>query len=199
MRRFLTFAGSVSARGGRLALVLAAAAVASMALVVSSASSQDGGDLNAARAKAVANARLLSVKHAAVATQAVAAPAVATAAVANRPDAPLAHDRTADNSHAAALFAAHSWYVAPPPPPPAPPPPPVAPTAPPFPYTFVGAYTSQGEGTVYFLAQGDRVVDAHVGDHLDGVYQFETATAGQLTFNYLPLNIRQFLSTGAPQ
>jgi hypothetical protein len=81
--------------------------------------------------------------------------------------------------------------VAPPPPPP--------PTAPPFPYTFVGAYTSQGDGTVYFLAQGDRVVDAHVGDRLDGVYEFESATAAQLTFNYVPLNIRQLLPTGAPQ
>ena len=112
---------------------------------------------------------------------------------------PPVRQRVADASHAAALFASHSWYVAPPPPPPVAPPPPPPPTAPPFPYTFVGAYTSQGDGTVYFLAQGDRVVDAHVGDRLDGVYEFESATAAQLTFNYVPLNIRQLLPTGAPQ
>jgi hypothetical protein len=112
---------------------------------------------------------------------------------------PSVRQRVADASHAAALFASHSWYVAPPPPPPVAPPPPPAPTAPPFPYTFVGAYTTQGDGTVYFLAQGDRVVDAHVGDRLDGVYEFESATAAQLTFNYVPLNIRQLLPTGAPQ
>ena len=116
-----------------------------------------------------------------------------------RENRPPVRQRVADASHAEALFASHSWYVAPPPPPPVAPPPPPPPAAPPFPYTFVGAYTSQGDGTVYFLAQGDRVVDAHVGDRLEGVYEFESATAAQLTFNYLPLNIRQLLPTGAPQ
>ena len=179
MRRLLTW-------------VLAVVVVASTTLVVSSAAppakESSDADLKAVHASAVANARALNAKH-----------GDAKRSKPREEAAPLAHDRTADNSHADALFAAHSWYVAPPPPPPAPPPPPVAPTAPPFPYTFVGAYTSQGDGTVYFLAQGDRVIDAHVGDRLDGTYQFESATAGQLTFNYLPLNIRQNLSTGAPQ
>lgn len=197
MRRFPTLNSPMSGRRRWVAWALAWVAVASTTLVVSSATApvaqsqraagakessgakeSPGTDLKAARAMALANARLR---------------------VESRQDAPFAHDRTADNSHADALFATHSWYVAPPPPPPTPPPPAPAPSAPPFPYTFVGAYTSQGDGTVYFLAQGDRVVDARVGDRLDGVYQFETATAGQLTFNYLPLNFRQLLSTGAPQ
>ena len=104
--------------------------------------------------------------------------------------------RTADASHAAALFAAHSWYVAPPPPPPAVPPPPPPPEAPPFPYTFVGSYAPAGEQPVYFLARADRVIDAHVGDRLDGVYVFESAGVGTLVFNYLPLNIRQSVPTG---
>ncbi len=104
--------------------------------------------------------------------------------------------RTADASHASALFAGHSWYVAPPPPPPPPPAPPPEATAPPFPYTVMGAYAAEGGKTVYFLARGDRVIDAHVGDRLDGVYDFESADAGQLVFNYLPLNIRQPISTG---
>ena len=199
MRRFLRLEGSWSGRRRRVALVLGVVAVASTTLMVSSGSSvgakeSSGADLNAARAPAVANTPSRSASPEAASSRKREDTPHTT-----RPDAPLGHDRTADNSHVTALFAAHSWYVAPPPPPPAPPPPPVAPTAPPFPYTFVGAYASQGAGTVYFLAQGDRVVDAHVGDRLDGVYQFESATAGQLTFNYLPLNIRQLLPTGAPQ
>jgi hypothetical protein len=102
-----------------------------------------------------------------------------------------ASDRVVAPTHAAALFAQHSWYVAPPPSPPPPPPPPPEPTAPPLPYTFVGSYAPQGEAPVFFLERGDRVLDAHVGDKLDGVYQFESANGDQLVFVYLPLNIRQ--------
>jgi hypothetical protein len=95
------------------------------------------------------------------------------------------------------LFATHTWRVVPPPPPPPPPAPPPVPTVPPFPYTFVGAYTPENDKTVFFLSHADRVIDAHVGDRIDGVYDFESADAGQLVFNYLPLNIRQSLSAGA--
>jgi len=104
--------------------------------------------------------------------------------------------RAADMSHSGALFAGHSWYVPPPPPPPVAPAPPPPPTAPPFPYTFVGSYAPAGEGPVYFLARSDRVVDAHIGDHLDGVYVLESAGPDGLIFNYLPLNIRQTVATG---
>jgi hypothetical protein len=117
-----------------------------------------------------------------------------------RPSAPPGDSadtsRVADAAQAAALFAPHTWHVDPPPPPPLPPPPPAVPTAPPFPYTFVGAMTN-GDKTVYFLSRADRVIDVHVGDQLDGIYDFESADAGQLIFNYLPLNIRQSLSSGA--
>ncbi|HEY4443832.1 MAG TPA: hypothetical protein VGN30_06060, partial [Steroidobacteraceae bacterium] len=99
--------------------------------------------------------------------------------------------RHADASMSEDLFATHTWRIAVAPPPPPPPPPPPVPTAPPFPYTFVGAYTPQGDKTVFFLSRADRVIDAHVGDQIDGVYDFESADAGQLVFNYLPLNIRQ--------
>jgi hypothetical protein len=121
-----------------------------------------------------------------------------------QPSAPLRagearpfQDRVVATTHAAALFAQRSWYVAPPPPPPAPPLPPPEPTAPPLPYTFVGSYAPQGEAPVFFLARGDRVIDAHVGDKLDGVYQFESAAGGQLVFVYLPLKVRQNLVAGA--
>ncbi len=109
-------------------------------------------------------------------------------------------DRVVAPTHAAALFAQHSWTVLPPlaklpPPPPAPPPP--EPTAPPLPYTLVGSVVQAGGTPVYFLAHGDRVIDVRVGDRLDGVYQLESAAGGQLVFVYLPLNIRQNISAGA--
>lgn len=122
-------------------------------------------------------------------------------AVPPAPEARVVSARVVAPTQAAALFARHSWYVAPPapppPPPPAPPPPPPEPTAPPLPYTFVGSYAPAGDRPVFFLARGDRVIDAHVGDRLDGVYQFESAVDGQLVFVYLPLNTRQSLATGA--
>ena len=108
-----------------------------------------------------------------------------------------AADRVVAPTQAAALFAPHSWYVPPPPPPAVPPPPPPEPTAPPFPYTLVGSFEPKGDPPVFFLAHGDRVIDAHVGDRIDGVYQFESATGGQLVFVYLPLNLRQNLAAGA--
>ncbi|HSB20154.1 MAG TPA: hypothetical protein VLD85_09120, partial [Anaeromyxobacteraceae bacterium] len=108
-----------------------------------------------------------------------------------------ASGRVAAPTHAAALFARHSWYVPPPPKPPPPPPPPPEPRAPPLPYTFVGSFAPAGDPPVFFLKRGDRVIDAHVGDRLDGVYQLESAAGGQLVFVYLPLNVRQALAAGA--
>jgi len=126
-----------------------------------------------------------------------------TSAQPRTPEALPVSDRVVAPEYASALFAPHSWYVPPPrrpPPPPAPPvqqPPPPAPTAPPLPYAFVGSYASEGGHPVFFLSRGDRVIDARVGDRLDGVYQFESATDGQLVFIYLPLNIRQTIPSGA--
>ena len=137
-------------------------------------------DLRAARGRAMTTARSLASSQ----------------QKQQRQELPAGRERTADSSRAEALFAAHSWYVAPPPPPPAPPVPPPPPQAPPFPYTFVGSYAPAGEQPVYFLAKADRVIDAHVGDRLDGIYAFESAESGNLVFNYLPLNIRQSVPTG---
>ena len=109
-------------------------------------------------------------------------------------------DRVVARAYAAALFAPHSWYVRPPPPPPPPPlvePPLPEPSAPALPYTFVGSFAPGGDAPVFFLSRGDRMIDARVGDRLDGVYQLESATGGQLVFVYLPLHIRQTLAIGA--
>jgi hypothetical protein len=127
--------------------------------------------------------------------RAPAQPRIAPHAPAPRPPS----SRVADATHAGALFVPRSWVVAKPPPPPPPEPPPPEPTAPPFPFTYVGSYAPGSEPPVYFLARGDRVVEAHVGDKLDGVYSFESAAGGQLVFVYLPLDTRSTLAAGVPR
>jgi len=111
----------------------------------------------------------------------------------------LAH-RVAEQSASGSLFAVHSWYVAPPPPPPVAastaPVEPVQPVAPPLPFTYMGSYAPSGAKPVFFLTQGDRVYDVHIGDTLDGTYTVDSFTNGQLIFTYKPLNTQQQLTTG---
>ena len=111
----------------------------------------------------------------------------------------LAH-RVADQTAASALFASHSWYVAPPPPPPAPvvtaPVAPPKPVAPPLPFTYMGSYTPNGSPAVFFLTTGEKVYDVHVGDTIDNTYTVDSFANGQLVFTYKPLNQQQQLSTG---
>jgi hypothetical protein len=112
--------------------------------------------------------------------------------------------RVVDQTTAASLFAAHSWYVPPPPAPtPAPvdstPAPPPRPVAPPLPYQYIGSYTPEGQATVFFLSNGDRVYDVHVGDTLDNTYSIDSYSNGQLVFTYKPLNIQQQLIAGVGQ
>ncbi|MBV9725923.1 MAG: hypothetical protein JO299_12210 [Gammaproteobacteria bacterium] len=143
---------------------------------------------------AVEAASASTMSHATVTHPAVAASAVPIADSLRR----LAH-RVADQTAAGSLFAAHSWYVAPPPPP-APvvtaPPPPPKPTAPPLPFTFMGSYTPNGSAAVFFLTNGEKVYDVHLGDTIDNTYSVDAFSNGQLTFTYKPLNQQQQLSTG---
>jgi len=109
--------------------------------------------------------------------------------------------RVALPTAAEALFAAHSWYVAPPPPPPPPPETakshaPAQPVAPPLPYDYMGSYLPDGAPAVFFLTRGDRVYDVHVGDTLDNTYSVDRFANGQLTLTYKPLNVQQQLMTG---
>jgi hypothetical protein len=115
----------------------------------------------------------------------------------------LAH-RVTDGAAAGALFAAHSWFVAPPPAP-APPAPTIeaplrqAPAAPPLPFTYMGSYEPQGAAPVFFLTRGDRVYDVRVGDTLDDTYSVDALNNEQLVMTYKPLNIQQQLSVrGGP-
>lgn len=71
----------------------------------------------------------------------------------------------------------------------APPPPP---EAPPLPYTYIGRLIEHGKTAVFLIIQ-DRVAIARVGDTLDGRYRIEAINERAVTFNYLPLEIRQQL------
>ena len=92
-------------------------------------------------------------------------------------------------------FKAVSWYVPPPPPPPPKPLPPPPPTAPPMPFSFMGRY-EDGQRLIILLVKGDRVYTVSVGDVIDNTYRVDRLAVGQLELTYLPLNIKQTISTG---
>jgi hypothetical protein len=115
----------------------------------------------------------------------------------------LAH-RVVEPGASGSLFAAHSWYVAPPPPPPPPPVPaaslaPPVPTAPPLPYQYIGSYTPDGQQPVLFLSKGDRVFDVHVGDTLEDTYSVDGFDKSRILLTYKPLKIQQQLIVGSTQ
>jgi hypothetical protein len=98
-------------------------------------------------------------------------------------------------SHA---FRAMSWYVPPPPPPPRPPPkplPPPPPTAPPMPFSFMGRYEEEGS-RIILLIRGERIYTVSEGEVIDNTYRVERLAGGLLELTYLPLNIKQTISTG---
>jgi hypothetical protein len=74
-----------------------------------------------------------------------------------------------------------------PPPPPAP-----APEVPPFPHPYLGRLVEHGKSAVFFGVQ-DRVLVVRVGDVIDSLYRIEAIDERTITFNYLPLGIRQQL------
>jgi len=104
--------------------------------------------------------------------------------------APAGNEPEAGNA-----FPAMSWYVPPPPPPPPKPLPPPPPTAPPMPFSFMGRY-EDGEKLIILLVKGDRVYTVSEGEVIDNTYRVDRLTASQLELTYLPLNIKQTISTG---
>jgi hypothetical protein len=72
----------------------------------------------------------------------------------------------------------------PPPPPPAPPPPP-----PKLPYRFMGVLREANQPTSVFLALGEKLLFAHVGETLEGGFRLETIGARELTFVHLQQNV----------
>jgi hypothetical protein len=108
---------------------------------------------------------------------------------------PTHPSRTSQTDAVPDLFAAVSWYVAPPPPPEPPPP---APSAPPLPFVYLGQYI-EGDQQTIMLTRGARMLNVRVGEVIDKTYQVVSMQDGQLTFLYLPLNVAQSLATGTSQ
>lgn len=94
-------------------------------------------------------------------------------------------------------FGTAAWTPPPPPPPPPPaaaaPPPPPPPTAPPLPFSFVGLLEQKSSRPTAFLAKGEALVIAAVGDVIDGTYRVESLSPAGIVVTYLPLNQRQSL------
>ncbi|HLP97444.1 MAG TPA: hypothetical protein VK149_03255 [Sideroxyarcus sp.] len=94
------------------------------------------------------------------------------------------------------VFGATSWYV----PPPTvlafePPPPPPPPGAPPLPFAYLGRYEDAPTRLV-ILTKGEQLYTVAEGEVIENTYRVERVTAAAVELTYLPLNIRQTLSTG---
>lgn len=105
---------------------------------------------------------------------------------------------TADaTSTPADIFAAKNW--APPPPPvvetiPEPPP---KPEAPPLPFRYLGRLDERGKPAIFYLARGEEILPVRSGQVIDGTYRVGKVDDKQLSFIYLPLKTRQFLTVGS--
>lgn len=110
-----------------------------------------------------------------------------------RPDA-----KEAAETNVGGAFSAISWYVPPPPPPPPPPrkpEPPPPPTAPPMPFSYLGRYEEAGR-LIILLVRGERIYTVSQGEVIESTYRVERLAGGWLEMTYLPLNIKQSISTG---
>lgn len=98
------------------------------------------------------------------------------------------------------VFAATSWQapLPPAPPPSAAPPTPLAPpppTAPPMPFRFIGRY-GDADSLIVMLVKGDQLYLVSVGDTIDSAYRIERVSGSMVELTYLPLKLKQSLSTG---
>lgn len=107
-------------------------------------------------------------------------------------------DKVVVDTAAGNAFDPASWYVPPPPPPPQPrrePAPPPPPTAPPMPFSYLGRYEEDG-AMIILLLKGERMYTVSEGEVIERTYRVERLSGGRLELTYLPLNIKQTLSTG---
>lgn len=99
------------------------------------------------------------------------------------------------------VFAATSWQApAPPPQPSAPASAPVAvvpaaPAAPPLPFRFLGRY-GDANSQLVMLVKGEQLYLVAVGDTIDQAYRVDRVSATTVELTYLPLQLKQSLSTG---
>jgi len=167
--------------------VLAAALAATLVAVWWS-----GHDLDDVDAEIVAAAPRNAANPAGVAPR--TAPQLAPVASNGAADSPATENEPRFVAAGPDLFPVQSWR----PPPPAPPvvveAPPPPPQAPPLPFRYVGRWAAD-DGETVFLAQGERVLNAKIGEQL-GQWRLDAADAGGLTFTYLPLQQKRQLRYG---
>jgi hypothetical protein len=63
----------------------------------------------------------------------------------------------------------------------------------------MGSYQEPGGKLVIYLTREEKIIAVSPGDTLEGSYQVEGITDGQLSLMYSPLNIKQTLRTGDHQ
>lgn len=64
-----------------------------------------------------------------------------------------------------------------------------------MPFSFLGRY-EEGETRIILLVRGERIYTVAEGEVIDNTYRVERLAGGQLELIYLPLNIKQTISTG---
>ena len=85
-------------------------------------------------------------------------------------------------SQAGDLFPAQSWQ----PPPAKVEPVKAIPVAPELPFKFMGRWQERGKDVTY-LTLGNRMLEIHPGDVLEGVWKVDRIAPGEVAFTYLPL------------
>jgi hypothetical protein len=73
---------------------------------------------------------------------------------------------------------------------------PPPPSAPPVPFTYLGRL-SEDNRTTAFLTSGERNLVVKPGDVIDNSYRVDEVTDRVVQLTYLPLNVKQTVSTGA--
>jgi hypothetical protein len=107
----------------------------------------------------------------------------------------LARPRRGEDATVVDLFAGRSWTPPPPPMPATPvaPAPPPRPSAPALPYAYKGRVEADDEKTIVYLARGDRLVAASVGDVVDQIYRLDALSEEEIVFVFIPLDQKQVL------
>jgi hypothetical protein len=71
------------------------------------------------------------------------------------------------------------------------------PVAPALPFRFLGRYRD-GRGQTVLLVDGERLHVVGPGDTIDGTWRVERVTGQLVELTYLPMQLKQSLSTGDP-
>lgn len=87
------------------------------------------------------------------------------------------------------LFAAHGWYVAPPPPRPVKTEfVPIQPIMPAAPFVYIGKIENGPNGTEYYLSKGNKLLTIKLGENIDTNWRLVSEDANTLSVNYIQMN-----------